>query len=293
MDIELLKTFLEVERTGHFGHAAEVLYLTPAAVSARIRQLEGTLGQPLFYRDRKRVTLTPAGERLKPYAEQILDTWKTALRESPPPAGANNLLSVGSTPNLWDLFLQDYLLTLHREYPELQLRAACHDGNCLTSQLQHGQLDMTVQLEPLKLDGIAREKVGEFELVMVSTQRDLGLEDLPRFPYVQVDWSARFILEHQQAPGTGLCRPDLFTSAGKVGLNFILANGGSMYLPDFLAGEMLHTSRLFQVAGARAIVQPFYVSYREDGSRESLIADLIKLLARVPARRPRADLESC
>ncbi|WP_082880488.1 MULTISPECIES: LysR family transcriptional regulator [unclassified Oleiphilus] len=39
MDIELLRTFLEVKNTRHFGKAAENLYLTQAAVSARIKQL--------------------------------------------------------------------------------------------------------------------------------------------------------------------------------------------------------------------------------------------------------------
>ncbi len=44
MDIQLLKTFLEVKATRHFGRAAENLYLTQAAVSARIKQLETVLG---------------------------------------------------------------------------------------------------------------------------------------------------------------------------------------------------------------------------------------------------------
>ena len=43
MDIDLLKTFLEVNKTRHFGRAADNLYLTPAAVSARVRQLEQIL----------------------------------------------------------------------------------------------------------------------------------------------------------------------------------------------------------------------------------------------------------
>ena len=48
MDTELLKTFLEVSRTRHFGRAAESLYLTQSAVSFRIRQLENQLGVNLF-----------------------------------------------------------------------------------------------------------------------------------------------------------------------------------------------------------------------------------------------------
>ena len=54
VDTELLKTFLEVSRTRHFGRAAEALYLTQSAVSFRIRQLENQLGVNLFTRHRNR-----------------------------------------------------------------------------------------------------------------------------------------------------------------------------------------------------------------------------------------------
>ena len=40
LDTDLLKTFLEVTKTRHFGRAAEHLFLTQSAVSFRVRQLE-------------------------------------------------------------------------------------------------------------------------------------------------------------------------------------------------------------------------------------------------------------
>ncbi|HEY5717214.1 MAG TPA: LysR family transcriptional regulator, partial [Motiliproteus sp.] len=48
VDTALLRTFLEVQKTRHFGRAAEQLYLTQSAVSFRIRQLEELLGVKLF-----------------------------------------------------------------------------------------------------------------------------------------------------------------------------------------------------------------------------------------------------
>ena len=69
MDTDLLKTFMEVSRTRHFGRAAENLYLTQSAVSFRVRQLEGLLGVELFSRQRNNIQLTPAGEKLIPLAE--------------------------------------------------------------------------------------------------------------------------------------------------------------------------------------------------------------------------------
>ena len=66
MDIDLLKTFVEVVRTRHFGKAAENLYLTQSAVSARIKQLEEYFNSALFVRNRNSLQLTAAGEKLLP-----------------------------------------------------------------------------------------------------------------------------------------------------------------------------------------------------------------------------------
>ncbi|MGH8579235.1 MAG: LysR family transcriptional regulator [Gammaproteobacteria bacterium] len=49
MDTEVLKTFLEVNRTRHFGKAAGNLFITQSAVSARVRQLEEAVGVALFF----------------------------------------------------------------------------------------------------------------------------------------------------------------------------------------------------------------------------------------------------
>jgi DNA-binding transcriptional LysR family regulator len=68
MDTDLLRTFIEVSKTRHFGRAAENLYLTQSAVSFRIRQLEQQLGVSLFARHRNNIQLTQSGEHLLPYA---------------------------------------------------------------------------------------------------------------------------------------------------------------------------------------------------------------------------------
>lgn len=81
MDTELLKTFLEVQKTRHFGKAAENLYLTQSAVSFRIRQLEQSLGVPLFIRFRNNIQLTAAGELLLPHAESVLSAIGAAKQQ--------------------------------------------------------------------------------------------------------------------------------------------------------------------------------------------------------------------
>ena len=81
MDTELLKTFLEVSRTRHFGRAAESLYLTQSAVSFRIRQLENQLGVNLFTRHRNNIRLTAAGNRLAFAKIQLIEGITMTLKQ--------------------------------------------------------------------------------------------------------------------------------------------------------------------------------------------------------------------
>jgi DNA-binding transcriptional LysR family regulator len=72
MDMDQLKTFLEVSRERSFSRAAEKLHVTQPSISAQIRALETYLGQRLLERGGGKVTLTAAGRVFEPFAENCL-----------------------------------------------------------------------------------------------------------------------------------------------------------------------------------------------------------------------------
>jgi len=74
MDLDALRTFVEVERSGGVTRAAEVLFRSQPAVSRRVAQLERELGVPVFERVASGMTLTEAGRALLPFAERVLAT---------------------------------------------------------------------------------------------------------------------------------------------------------------------------------------------------------------------------
>ena len=80
------------------------MYLTQSAVSFRIRQLENQLGANLFTRHRNNIRLTPAGERLLPYAESLMNTWQLAKKEVVRSL-QHTELSIGATASLWEAYL--------------------------------------------------------------------------------------------------------------------------------------------------------------------------------------------
>ncbi len=66
MDIDQLKTFLEVSRQKSFSRAAEKLHVTQPSISAQVRALETYLGHRLFERGGGKVTLTALAASLSP-----------------------------------------------------------------------------------------------------------------------------------------------------------------------------------------------------------------------------------
>lgn len=78
--LNALRTFEAVANQLSFSKGAEQLHVTPAAVSSQIRLLEDRIGQPLFVRHGKKVTLTRAGQKLLPGVQRGLAELRKAMR---------------------------------------------------------------------------------------------------------------------------------------------------------------------------------------------------------------------
>lgn len=64
LPLTALRSFEAAGRHGSFGKAAEELFVSQAAISRQIRELEALIGRPLFERQHRKVVLTEAGAQL-------------------------------------------------------------------------------------------------------------------------------------------------------------------------------------------------------------------------------------
>ncbi len=229
MDLELLRTFLEVNRTRHFGQAAEALHLTQAAVSARIKQLESLLGVKLFDRLRRDIRLTPEGHRLLRYSDMLISGWRKA-RQDVAAGGAKQQLAVGGSVRLWDILLQDWLHKVRRSKPEMAIIAESHTPDLLTRRLLDGLLDVAFMLEPAQLEVLHIKEVALIQLVLVSSRPHATIDDALGDEYLMVDWGLAHAVEHRRlfpdAP-----EPHVRLGQAKMALAHLLDIGGSAYLP--------------------------------------------------------------
>jgi LysR family transcriptional regulator, flagellar master operon regulator len=287
MDIELLKTFLEVNRTRHFGKAAEHLFLTQSAVSARIRQLEQTLGVELFTRTRNNVQLTPQGERLRRYAEAILNTWTRARQEIAVTGNGTNTLAVGSVPSLWDICLKDWLTQLAAARPLLSVTAEAHGADVLLRRVRERTLDLAFGFESPQLAEISVVELMSIRLVMVSSHGGIDpMQALERDDYVLVDWGTGFANAHAQAFGSAP-PPRLRIGLGRLARDFVLDHGGTAYLPEAMVAADVASGRLLPVRGAPLMERATYAFHHPETNHQGRIESLLAML-----RQPRAATNS-
>lgn len=277
MDIDLLTTFLEVARTRHFGKAAQGLFITQSAVSARVRQLEATLGQPLFTRHRNNIQLTPEGLRLKKHAEAITQTWARARQEAGLPQACSGALAIGAMWDLWEIMLNDWVSSLRAAMPDTGLSLESATAESLIRKLGDGVLDLAFLFEPPQQPGLEIRPLAAVRLRLVATRDGLNVEEALGSGYVMVDWGTAFSLSHARllpmAPP-----PVLRVNLGSMALRYLADNGGAAWLPE----QMLHNNRsgtvLYLVDGLQAIERPAYAVYRSASDRDSAIRDALVLL---------------
>ncbi|AJJ63801.1 HTH-type transcriptional regulator HdfR [Yersinia aldovae] len=280
MDTELLKTFLEVSRTRHFGRAAESLYLTQSAVSFRIRQLENQLGANLFTRHRNNIRLTPAGERLVPYAESLMSTWQLAKKEV-----AHSLqhaeLSIGATASLWEAYLTPWLQLLYKQREALRLEARIALRQSLVKQLHERQLDLLITTEPPKMDELASQLLGHFSLRLYSmipldssqeVTAPVAHNNANEAPYIKLEWGADF---HQQENRllNSEQMPVLTTTSAQLTRQLLESTGGCAFLPEHWQKEY---PQLIINADVPPVVRPLYAVWLQNSDQQTLIRQLLK-----------------
>ena len=253
MDTELARTFLEIVSTGSFIRAAARLNVGQTTVSARVRTLEQLLGRPLFVRNKGGASLTPAGEQFLRYAPTFVQLWQRARQQVAVPPGHRAVLTVGSEVSLWQPLLLDWVLWMRRSLHDIALRVHVDVPQDLINQVASGLVDVAIMYAPQHRPGLKINLLLEEELVFVTTSPEMRPDDTD---YVHVDWGPDFMLRH------GVSFPDaapgLFVNLGPLGLEYILAAGGSGYFRMHAVQPHITSGLLHLVPGAPRFSYPVY-----------------------------------
>ncbi|MBS0342072.1 MAG: LysR family transcriptional regulator [Proteobacteria bacterium] len=258
MDIGLARTFLAIAETRSFQRAADRLHVTQTAVSARVRALEDHLGRPLFVRNKAGAVLTAAGEQFMPHARTLVQVWERARQQVAVPAGRRAVLALGCEISLWYPLLPRWLVHMRERAPDLALRCTVGPARELLDQVAGGVLDVAIAYAPQQRPGLRVELLIEERLVMVSTDPQARMPQAA--DYVNVDWGPEFEAQH------GLAYPELSNAPvqaglGPLGLEYVLAAGGTGYFRLEVARPHLEAGRLHRVPDTPEFLYPAYAVY--------------------------------
>ncbi|MEM7633857.1 MAG: LysR substrate-binding domain-containing protein [Pseudomonadota bacterium] len=143
LNSDLLRTFLAVAETGSMTDGAARIFRSQSATSLQIGKLEELLGQPVFDRHGRGVTLTATGERLLPVAHDVTRTLSSAMRELTSD-GLNGKLRLGIPDDQNQQMLAQIIGEFAQSHPLVELEVSCALSAGFPAAIACGDMDIAV-----------------------------------------------------------------------------------------------------------------------------------------------------
>ncbi|WP_322924807.1 LysR family transcriptional regulator [Paenibacillus campi] len=156
MELLYLRTFCELVKWGTYTRTALELDYAQSSITNHIQRLEQLYGgQRLLIRSGNKVLPTAAGERLLPYARQMLELQQAAheaLQQTQPQAA---VLTIGTIESLSVHVLPELLELFRDEHPNCKVRIVLASESELLTELRQGKIDIALVLDtPMAAEGM-------------------------------------------------------------------------------------------------------------------------------------------
>src|SRR5271163_2363691 len=146
MEVRQLQTFCALAEELNFTRTADRVHTVQSNVTSQIKALEAELGSPLFDRLARRVILTEAGRRFRPYAEKALAAMDQGLRVvkfGTEPAGP---LHIYAPESVLTYRLPEVLKLFRKRYPRVEIIFRPESDNKLAVELETGKIDLAISM---------------------------------------------------------------------------------------------------------------------------------------------------
>ena len=283
LELRQFETFYWIVRLGGFHAAAARLNLTQPTISARIKELERSLGVRLFDRNGRNVRLSAVGAVVLDRVEKVLlsvDDLRARFRAEDPLRG---LLRLGAPDSFALMCLSELLSVLERTHPELKVAVTVDNAMALAQRLEDGALDLAYIVHARSYPRLQAEPLGAQEITFVASPR----LELPHRTLTPRDLAQHHIFTNP-APsnlssvltswfrGSGLSPARLSTCNSLPVIANLIAEGvGISLLPDGIVEERVAHGALRRLRVRPQLPrQRMFAAYRK-GGRTRAIAEII------------------
>ena len=175
MEFRELVYFVTVTQKESISKAAEALYITQPNLSRQMQQLETEIGQKLFIRGNRKITLTETGKLLKKRAEEIIELMeKTKSELFLKDNEISGTLYIGGGESYAVKLIAQTVKKLQSDYSKIKFRFFSGDTNEVIEKLDKGLIDFGILIEPADLS-----KYNYFRLPLSDSWGVLMRKDSP------------------------------------------------------------------------------------------------------------------
>lgn len=143
LQIDWLRTFLSVVDTGSMTAAARQVARSQSAVSMQLKKLEDSLGRPLFKREPRQLSLTPAGYDLLGHARRLVEAHSTMV-DAMHGGAVSGRVSLGVPDDYAMTYLMPALRSFMTRFAEVEVTLVCEDSASLWAKVDRGRIDLAL-----------------------------------------------------------------------------------------------------------------------------------------------------
>jgi DNA-binding transcriptional LysR family regulator len=169
---------------------------------------------------------------------------------------------------------------MRKNFPDISIRSEIGFEEDLMRRVIEGTMDVALMYTPQHSPGVHVQHLFDETLVLLTTDPE---KSWPDENYIYVDWGPAFYAQHS-SNYPDLERPAQVVNIGWLGVQIIISNGGSCFVPYRMAKPLIETSQLFLMPDSPQFKLPTYMVYQ-------LNSDSIVLEQVLDSLREQADIE--
>lgn len=297
MNIDFLKAFAAIAKTGSLTQAAEELFITQPALSQQIKQLENYFSIQLLERSNRGTSLTDAGRLLYDYSVRITDLFSEleskmdSLR-----ASVEGSLTIGATSVVGGYAVPCSIFIFKEKYPETNLKLKVGNQTQVINDLKDEIVDVAV-IEGDRVSGpFAIEEIATDDMTVIVPNKEPWNGKKYLLPE---DFVKQPLIMREHGSGTRQVVENCLSSAGIdiSSLNILMelssvdsikaaveAGHGISIMSRLALKKELHnkTLKAFDIKGI-PLKQRIYLAYKTEKAQSTVARAFIKFL-HLPSR---------
>ncbi len=299
MELHQLRYFLAVARTKNFSRAAEQCHVAQPSLSQQIMKLEDELGERLFERTKREVSLTPAGDLLRVHAERVLQEVELARDGVREFRGlVRGRVALGVLPTVAPYFLPQRLRAFSSRFPAVEVVVHEDTTDQLAAAVLAKEVDLALVSLPVERVGLAAEEFFD-EKLLVALPAGHALAKRPRLTFDDLEREAFILMKEGHClSGQALqfCRingfaPQISFRSAQIEtvLAFVAKGWGVSVVPEMACNRPMRGVRFRTLAGMKRSIGIIYRKARPLSHASRALVDFLRDAAEgeplKPARR--------